>query len=109
VNKALFKWPSAIYACLAPTWVLAHFSVSEWLGVKHVSSAFADVPRSCESSKQLAPQPSTEAHMYRAAMKDVVHCCVPRPTHDRQLPLRIVGRFYQRLTVSPGLQLTPWA
>ena len=28
VNKALFKWPSALYARLAPTWVLNNCSVS---------------------------------------------------------------------------------
>jgi len=38
VNKALFKWPSALYAGLDPTWVLTNCSVSGWLGVKHVSA-----------------------------------------------------------------------
>jgi len=36
VNKTLFKWPPALYARLAPSWVLTNCSVSGWLGVKHV-------------------------------------------------------------------------
>ena len=37
MNKALFKWRSALYARLAPTWVLTKCSVSVWLSVKLVS------------------------------------------------------------------------
>jgi len=42
-------------------------------------------------------------------MKDAVHCGAPRPTHDLQLTLRMVDRFYRPLTISLGIQLAPRA